>query len=53
MHTYSYTWTTAVLSGNCSNELLSDVNKFKKRAAKILLDKSFDTTSSELFKELN
>ena len=39
--------------GNCSNELLSDIIKFQKRAARIILDKSFDTHSSELFKELN
>lgn len=39
--------------GNCNNELLSDIIKFQKRAARIILDKSFDTPSNELFKELN
>jgi hypothetical protein len=39
--------------GNCSSELLSQIVNFQKRAARIILDKSFDTPSNVLFKELN
>ena len=38
--------------GNCSNELLNIFLKFQKRAARIILDKSFDAPSQELFFEL-
>jgi hypothetical protein len=39
--------------GHCSSELLSQIIKFQKRAAKIVLDKSFDSPSNVLFKGLN
>jgi hypothetical protein len=39
--------------GNCSNDLINEIIKFQKRAARIILDKSFDAPSSDLFKELN
>ena len=38
--------------GNCSNELLEKVVKFQKRAARVILDKDFDTPSLELFQQL-
>ena len=34
--------------GNCSSELLSQIVNFQKRAARIILDKSFDTPSNIL-----
>ncbi|XP_053400822.1 uncharacterized protein LOC128557467 [Mercenaria mercenaria] len=39
--------------GNCNSQLQNDLIKFQKRAARILLDKPFDTPSNELFKELH
>ena len=39
--------------GNCSEYLLNSIHKFQKRAARIILDKSYDTPSLELFSELN
>jgi hypothetical protein len=41
------------ISGNCSSELLSQIIIFQKRAARIILDTSFDSPLNELFKELN
>jgi hypothetical protein len=39
--------------GNSSNELIAEMIKFQKRAARIILDKSYDAPSAELFKQLN
>lgn len=39
--------------GNCNNEQILDIIKFQKRAARIILDKSYDAPSAELFNELN
>jgi hypothetical protein len=39
--------------GNCSKELLNDLYKFQKRAARIILDKDFDAPPNDLFSELN
>ena len=39
--------------GNCGDDLLNKVVKLQKRAARVILDKDFDTPTSELFKELN
>ena len=39
--------------GNSSNELISDCIKFQKRAARIILDKTYETPSEDLFKKLN
>jgi len=38
--------------GNCSDRLIEAVIKFQKRAARIILDKDFNSPSEELFKEL-
>ena len=38
--------------GNCNNELLDVFLKFQKRAARIILDKTTDTPSQDLFTEL-
>lgn len=39
--------------GSCSLELQNKILKFQKRAARIILDKPFDTPSKELFVQLN
>ena len=39
--------------GNCSEYLSNSIHKFQKRAARIILDKSYDTPSAGLFSELN
>ena len=39
--------------GNCTTTCMNKVIKFQKRAARIILNKSFDHPSDELFKELN
>jgi hypothetical protein len=36
--------------GNCSQHLLQEIIKFQKRAARVILDKDFDTPSEELFR---
>ena len=38
--------------GNCSSELQNSMIKFQKRAARIILDKDYDTPSQVLFQEL-
>ena len=38
--------------GNCSNDLLDDVYKFQKRAARIILDETIETSLEVLFKKL-
>ena len=39
--------------GNCSNSQLESLIRFQKRAARVILDKDFDTPSQELFATLN
>lgn len=39
--------------GNCNSEYLDRVTKFQKRAARLILDKDYDTPSEELFSMLN
>ena len=47
----------SVVSGNCSDSVLSDLGKLQKRAARIVLDVKFDnentTPSHALFTQLN
>ena len=38
--------------GNCSDKLSETILKFQKRAARIILDKDYNSPSEELFKEL-
>ena len=38
--------------GNCSQHLLQEMMKFQKRAARVILDKDYDTPSTELFRLL-
>ena len=38
--------------GNCSQRLLQEMIKFQKRAARVILDKDYDTPSAELFRLL-
>ena len=42
-----------IIWGNCSSTLEDKLVIFQKRAARVILDCDFYTTSSELFKELN
>lgn len=39
--------------GNTNEDLINNIVKFQKRAARLILDKDFDTPSEELFTELN
>jgi hypothetical protein len=39
--------------GNCTQTLMKDLVKLQKRAARIILDKDYNTRSKELFCELN
>ena len=42
-----------ILWGNCNASLEDKLIKFQKRAARLILDKDFDTPSNELFLELS
>jgi hypothetical protein len=41
-----------IIWGNCSKELIDDLYKLQKRAARIILDRDISTRSHELFNEL-
>ena len=53
MHIFYRTWITAALSGNINGNLTECMVKFQKQAARIILHRSIDTRSEDMFTELN
>ncbi len=46
-------WLLLINLGNCAHNLEDRLVKFQKRAARIIIDKDFDTPSADLFLQLN